>query len=130
MTATTLHPSSGVSLNTSGQGRDAIVPDEIKRWNWGAFLFQNIWLRINGLGGSRTMQNIYGGDNWSYGILLNLGSRGNELAWRYKHWESVDAFLRIQNRWSRVAATILVVFALTVVFLLVAAVVSVLKRHA
>ena len=25
-------------VNTSGQGKAAIVPEEIKKWNWGAFI--------------------------------------------------------------------------------------------
>lgn len=29
--------------NTSGQGRSAVVPPEIKRWIWGAFLLNWIW---------------------------------------------------------------------------------------
>jgi hypothetical protein len=27
-----------IDTNTSGQGPNAVVPPEIKRWNWGAFL--------------------------------------------------------------------------------------------
>ena len=29
--------------NTSGQGKSAIVPNEIKGWNWGALFFNIIW---------------------------------------------------------------------------------------
>lgn len=29
--------------NTSGQGKSAVVPPEIDRWNWGAFLLNWIW---------------------------------------------------------------------------------------
>src|SRR3990170_1543286 len=29
--------------NTSGQGKAAVVPPEVDRWNWGAFLLNWIW---------------------------------------------------------------------------------------
>ncbi len=29
--------------NTSGQGSQAVVPKEVKEWNWGAFLLTWIW---------------------------------------------------------------------------------------
>ena len=29
--------------NTSGQGAAAVVPEEIKGWNWGAFFLSAIW---------------------------------------------------------------------------------------
>lgn len=32
-----------MDTNTSGQGKNATVPAEIDRWNWGAFLLNWIW---------------------------------------------------------------------------------------
>ena len=33
--------------NASGQGRPAVVPGDIRRWNWGAFLGNGIWAMGN-----------------------------------------------------------------------------------
>ncbi len=121
------------SDNTSGMGRDAIVPTELQHWNWGAMLFGKFWFVMNGLARSQIWQEIIGTGDYGPGgvyLFLNLGSRGNELAWRYRHWESVDAFIRTQNRWSRAAVSLLVVFTLVVIFLLGAAIVAVLERAA
>lgn len=33
---------------TSGQGRGAVVPEEIKGWNWGAVMMNWVWGLFNG----------------------------------------------------------------------------------
>ena len=33
----------GTVQNTSGQGKDAVVPAEIRGWSWGAFFLTWIW---------------------------------------------------------------------------------------
>ena len=33
--------------NTSGQGKESVLPDELKGWNWGAFLLNWIWGLFN-----------------------------------------------------------------------------------
>jgi hypothetical protein len=85
------------AVNTSGQGRNAIVPAEIKKWHWGAFLLSWIW----GLG------------NGTYIALLSLvpyaglvmpfilGAKGNEWAWQNKRWDSVEHFQRVQQKWTQ-----------------------------
>ena len=122
-----------IEINTSGLGPNAVVPKEVQQWNWGAMVFGKFWFVMNGLASSAIWQEITGtGDYGPLGIylFLYLGPHGNELAWRYKHWESVDAFLRTQNRWSRAAVSLLTVFTLVIIFLLGAAVIAVLKRPA
>jgi RNA polymerase subunit RPABC4/transcription elongation factor Spt4 len=82
--------------NTSGQGSLAVVPPEIKKWNWGALLLHWIW----GLG------------NKVYIMLLCLipyvglimaivgGAKGSEWAWRNKKWENIEHFKRVQKKWA------------------------------
>jgi len=82
--------------NTSGRGKDSMVPFPVRGWNWGAFFLNVIWSI-----GNRT---------W-IGLLclvpvvglimpIVLGFRGNEWAWRNKRWESVAHFKRIQKKWA------------------------------
>ena len=73
------------------------VPPEIKKWNWGAFMF-NIWWGIG---------------NKSYLALLCLiplanivmpfvcGALGNEWAWKNGNYTSVDEFKKVQETWNR-----------------------------
>src|SRR2546428_8157797 len=90
--------------NTSGQGKDALVPPEIRRWNWGAAVFTSIWALANGLtGNAETFTAILRNEGYTFGSLFfyfSLGSRGSELAWKYKQWPTVAAFRRVQTRWS------------------------------
>ncbi|MEX6199589.1 ribonuclease G [Providencia stuartii] len=73
------------------------VPNEIKRWNWGAFIFNIYW----GIG------------NKSYFPLLTLipllnivwifvcGIKGNEWAWKNGDYDSVETFMKVQETWNR-----------------------------
>jgi plastocyanin len=82
--------------NSSGQGKDAVVPPEVRRWNWGAFFLTWIW----GIG------------NRTYRALLTLipplflvmpfvlGANGNDWAWRARPWDSIEHFRRVQRRWA------------------------------
>ena len=42
------------------------------------------------------------------GVMLILGLKGNEMAWRARQWESPEKFLAVQQRW----ATWSIVFAI------------------
>jgi len=84
-----------VPENTSGKGRLAVVPREIKGWNWGAYLLGVIW----GVG-----NNVW----WSFLLLIPyldivwvfvMGVKGSEWAWRSKRWDSVEHFKRTQKKW-------------------------------
>lgn len=82
-------------VNTSGQGKLAIVPREIQKWNWGAFLLPPLW----GIG------------NKTYIILLGFiplvnfimpfigGAKGSEWAWQNKRWDDIVHFKRVQRLW-------------------------------
>ena len=88
--------------NTSGAGKAAVVPPQIKRWNWGAFFFGGIWALGNsvwiGLLGFVPLVNIV--------MSVVLGIKGNEWAWRKKRWPSVENFLQTQKHWTGAAAAL------------------------
>jgi len=84
------------------------LPEEIRGWNWGAFLFNWIW----GLG------------NKTYIALIALvfppmaivlGLMGNKWAWRNKEWDDVDHFLAVQRRWSIAGAALFVLLVIGVI---------------
>lgn len=84
--------------NTSGMGKDAVIPDEIKgKFNWGAPFWGPIW----GIGNKTyisflTMLPFVG---VFFQALLLI--KGNEWAWRNKHWDSVEHFKRVQRKWTK-----------------------------
>ncbi len=104
--------------NTSGEGYSAIVPNEVKGWNWGAFflpviwgIFNQVWLSLLALA---PVANVV--------MPFILGVKGNEWAWQYKRWDSVEHFRRAQRTWmywgiaTFVAPVILVVGVAMIVF--------------
>lgn len=106
--------------NTSGQGKASVVPVEIKKWNWGAFLLNLIWGLFNGV---YIVLLIVVIDLVSFinipllriasfvcnlAFVFILGAKGSEWAWRHKHWDSVEHFIKVQRKWTRWAFGILI----------------------
>ncbi|MCY9807251.1 ribonuclease G [Lentilactobacillus senioris] len=87
------------------------TPQEIKGWNWGAFMFNWVW----GIG------------NKTYLPLLNLiplvnivwifvtGFKGNEWAWQKGDYKDVKTFKQVQATWNRAG---LVQFAIYIIFII------------
>ncbi len=89
--------------NTSGQGSAAIVPEEIKGWNWGAFLLGWVWSIGNSVWiGLLTL--IFG---WIMAIIL--GVKGSEWAWQNRKWESVEQFKTVQKTWAKWGVIVLII---------------------
>lgn len=100
----TLNSSTEISLlqqstlvNNSGQGglfnSSVPVPEEIKGWNWGAFLLAPFWLLSNRVWiGLLTWVPVVG-----FWVAIALGVKGNEWAWKSRRWQSIDSFKRIKN---------------------------------
>jgi hypothetical protein len=100
--------------NTSGMGKDAVVPNEIRKFNVGAFLSPAIW----GLGNrvyigpsalvlALVVASMFVVPRW--GALLQLpasvvvGMYGNVWAWKGRRWNGIEHFLSVQRRWIWIA---------------------------
>lgn len=114
------HPSlastSGTTGNGSGTGATAIVPGEIKGFNWGAFLLGWIW--------------AIGHNTWigllcfipTVGIIMFviLGIKGNEWAWQNRRWESIEHFKQVEAIWTKSGIITFCVFsAMSFVYLII-----------
>jgi hypothetical protein len=106
--------------NTSGQGARAVVPPEIRRWNWGAFLLNWIW----GIGNETYIALLCFVPLVNLVMPFVLGAKGSEWAWRNKRWNDVAHFKQVQRIWAIVGAAVLGVAV--ALFALVFAVVFVL----
>jgi len=93
--------------NTSGQGKTAVIPPEIKGWNWRALLLtwiwgigNRVWISLVCLIPIVLVQLVF---------AILLGAKGNEWAWRSKRWDSIEHFRRTQRTWRNWAIGVLVV---------------------
>lgn len=93
--------------NTSGLGKAAIIPYEIKGWNWGAFLLSWIW----GIGNRVWIALIVFIPIPLLALIVAfvLGAKGNEWAWQHKVWASVQDFKRTQRTWRNWGIGLLIV---------------------
>ncbi|HEY9796117.1 MAG TPA: serine/threonine-protein kinase [Leptolyngbyaceae cyanobacterium] len=101
-------------INNSGHGNifDASVPvpDEIKGWNWGAFLMPWLWPFSNHvwIGLLAFVPHI----GWLMAIALVLGSKGNEWAWKSRRWRSIEHFKAHQRGWAIAGVLVGIPFSL------------------
>jgi hypothetical protein len=105
--------------NTSGQGSLAVIPNEIRGWNWGAFCLSVIWSIGNSVWIGLLALIPYVG----FIMAIVLGIKGSEWAWRYKRWDSVEHFKRTQSTWAKWGIGIWVAsIAFTILILIIAAI--------
>ncbi len=91
--------------NTSGQGSLAVIPQEIRGWNWGAFILTWLWGISNKVWISLLSAIPYVGVI----MAIMLGVKGNEWAWRNKRWDSIQHFKSTQKKWSIAGVVILAI---------------------
>jgi hypothetical protein len=85
--------------------------DQLRGWNWGAFMFSWIWGIFNRVWLSFLVFIPGLGTIWAF----VLGAKGNEWAWKAKHWESMDAFKRHQKAWKPWAIVLFILGLLSAV---------------
>ena len=85
------------SENTSGQGSLTVIPQEIRGWNWGAFLLTFIW----GIGNNVWISLIGFIPGFAIPMYIVLGVKGNKWAWQKKKWDSIEHFKRTQRTWAK-----------------------------
>lgn len=105
------------AANTSGHGKNSVVPDGVRGWSWGAFLLNFVWAIDNKVWVGTLSIIPYLG----VVIMFILGFKGRELAWQSKHWESVEQFNKVQRNWSKWAVGTTGAFLVLAVIVLFAA---------
>jgi hypothetical protein len=102
--------------NTSGMGKNATVPDEIKGWSWGGFILNWIW----SIGNNTPIGLLALVPYLGFVVCFVLGFKGREWAWRNKRWESVAQFNEVQRKWSITSVIFLLAAAILIAALFVA----------
>lgn len=106
-----------ISENRSGQGKGSAVPEEVKKFNWGALCLTWIWGLFNksyitlvifacpllflvlkyiiGLQVPAILFRVF-----AFILAIWFGIKGNEWAWQNKHWKSIKHFHDVQKKWA------------------------------
>jgi len=99
--------------NDSGRGPESHLPEELRGLNWGGLLMNFIW----GL----AMRVPY---TWlclvpflGFVFPVVMWVRGNEWAWKFRRWDSVEHFRRVQEKWAVVGLVLVVVLGILTVAL-------------
>lgn len=92
-----------------GQPFDTPIPARLNRWNWGAFFLNWIW----GIGNNTWIALLMFVPFINVVMLIALGVKGSDWAWRNNLWRDEEHFRRNQRRWA-IAGVLswVVVFAL------------------
>jgi prepilin-type processing-associated H-X9-DG protein len=90
-----------VPVNNSGQ-KDAVLPPEIRGFNWGGLFLSWIWA----IGNSTWIGLLGLIPCIGFIMRLVLGIGGNQMAWRARRWDSVAHFQKTQKTWGIVGAVI------------------------
>ncbi len=98
----------------SGMGKDSIVPEEVKGWNWGAFCLNWIW----GIGNSTYIALLMFVPLVNFVMLFVLGAKGSEWAWRNRTWRDVEHFQSTQKKW-RNAGIVVFLVVLPLLFIMI-----------
>lgn len=97
--------------NTSGMGKGYELPDGVKGWSWGAFMFNWIWAL-----GNRTWIGLLAFIPYiGFIMMFVLGFKGREWAWRNKKWQSVEHFQNVQRKWSLWSLLFVAIFLIGII---------------
>ena len=107
-------------INTSGNGQAAVLPEELKGYNWGALLLSWIW----GIGNKTYITLLsflvafipFIGGFAALGMNIWFGFKGNEWAWQNKHFESVEHFKSNQKKWTIAGIIVMIVSIIVWIF--------------
>lgn len=84
------------------------VPMEIRKWNWGAFMFNIFW----GLGNHAYLTLLMLVPCLNIVWLFVCGAMGNQWAWKSGEFKDVEQFMAVQRTWNRAG---LIYFIITII---------------
>ncbi|EKQ57603.1 MULTISPECIES: hypothetical protein [unclassified Clostridium] len=97
--------------NTVTNVSPQVVPQEIRKWNWGAFMFNIFW----GIGNKSYLPLLCLIPLFNIIWVFVCGAKGNEWAWKNGNYSSAQEFLLVQSTWSRAGFVAFIVTVILVV---------------
>lgn len=73
------------------------VPQEVKGWNWGAFMYNVCW----GIGNKTYLPLLTLIPIFNIFWIFVVGFKGNEWAWQKGDYQDVATFKAVQATWNR-----------------------------
>lgn len=96
------------------------VPAAAGKWNWGAFLMSWIW----GLGNRTYIALLCLIPVVNLVVIFVLGAKGGAWAWKNRPWDGVEHFTRVQGLWTAFGLGLLAGYAIALVILVIALVIT------
>lgn len=105
-----------------GLGTHSMLPPELKKFNWGTFLWGWIWCIGNRVWWALAVSLLLSLFVGPFVLIFNvyLGFLGNELAWKAKVWSSPEHFQEVQHKWAKWGVVFLVAWLVLWVLIVVA----------
>lgn len=101
--------------NSEFQRGNQEVPEEIKKWNWGAFSLNIIW----GIGNKTYLPLLCLIPLFNFVWVFICGFKGNEWAWRDGNYTDVETFKQVQKTWSRAGIAMFIIQIVIILLYLV-----------
>lgn len=83
------------------------VPSEIKKWNWGAFIFNIFW----GIGNKSYLPLLCLIPFFNFVWVFFCGAKGNEWAWKAGGYTDIETFKAVQATWNRSGLVAFIIYA-------------------
>jgi hypothetical protein len=91
--------------------RGTAVPNEVKGWNWGAFMFNIFW----GIGNKTYLPLLCLIPLFNVVWIFVVGFKGNSWAWQNGNYKDVETFKAVQATWNRAGLVQFIIAAASVV---------------
>ncbi|WP_081308299.1 ribonuclease G [Enterococcus mundtii] len=101
--------------NSEFQRGNKEVPEEIKKWNWGAFSLNIIW----GIGNKTYLPLLCLIPLFNLVWVFICGFKGNEWAWRDGNYTDIETFKQVQKTWSRAGIAMFIIQIVIILLYLV-----------
>lgn len=89
-----------------------VVPEEVKGWNWGAFMYSILW----GIGNKSYLVFLMLIPIFNIVWMFVIGAKGNEWVWKNGNYTDVATFKAVQETWNRAGLFMFIVMLVSVLF--------------
>lgn len=87
------------------------TPEELKKWNWGAFSLNIIW----GIGNRTYLPLLCLIPFFNLIWIFICGAKGNQWAWQDGDYKDVETFKKVQATWNRAGLVCFIIWVAIIV---------------